>query len=45
MNNRGRRHGTLKSSKPKSTLMDRRVKKPANKSGKQPMVYPRGKHG
>lgn len=30
---------------PKTTLMDRRVAKPANKTGKQPMMYKNGKHG
>ena len=27
---------------PKTTLMDKRVKKPANKTGKQPMMYKSG---
>jgi len=34
-----------KSGTPKTTLMDKRVSKPADKTGKQPMVYPRGKYG
>jgi hypothetical protein len=33
----------LINAKPKSTLMNKRAKKPANKTGKQPMVYPSGK--
>jgi len=35
----------LKSAKPKTTPMNDRAKKPANKTGKQPMMYPKGKHG
>ena len=37
-------HGLIKS-KPKSTLMNKREKKPANRTGKGQMVYPNGKHG
>jgi len=33
-----------KKSKPKSTLMDKRVGKPANRTGKQAMVYSKGCH-
>jgi len=42
---KNRKFTGLKSGTPKTTLMDKRVKKPANKTGKQPMVYPKGKHG
>ena len=28
----------------KTTLMDRRIKKPANQTGKGKMVYPKGVH-
>ena len=36
---------TPQSATPKSTLMDKRAPKKANKSGKQPMMYSSGKHG
>jgi len=36
---------TKKTVPPKTTLMDRRVKKPANKTGSQPSMYPKGKYG
>ena len=35
---------STKSATPKSTPMNKRVAKPANKTGKQPMVYKNGKY-
>ena len=40
-----KKHGMHKKATPKTTLMDRRARKPANKTGKNSTMYGNGKHG